>query len=211
MYADGSSVPGARRVDERRVAVVAPRDDGAVDPVLVLATDVQEPGAFRRAHPFVAVARIEVRTEAVEVERRLRRAVGAVDDDRQPRRVCERDDVADRKHEPGRRGDVADKDDSGARGARGEQRVDDVLRPRDRQRHLRADVTRAGAGAEPLPREVAGAVLERRGQHLVTGLEPERARGDVDAGGGVRDEREIVRGRSEIRSEPRPHAVDQLR
>ena len=57
---------------------------------------------------------------------------------------------------------MADEDDAGTLGSRREQRVDHLVRPRDRQRDVGADVARARAVAEPLPGEVAGAVLERR-------------------------------------------------
>jgi hypothetical protein len=81
----------------------------------------------------VAVPGVEVRTEAVEVEQRLRRRVRAVDDDRQSLRVRAGDDRVDGQEKAGVRGDVADEDDAGALGTRREQRLDHVFRPRDRQ------------------------------------------------------------------------------
>ena len=98
---------------------------------------MEEAGAFRRAQPFVAVARVEVRAEA-----RRGRAAPAPARARRRRRPASpaararATIVADREaRSAGRGGDVGDEDDARALGARGEQRVDDVLGPRDRQRH----------------------------------------------------------------------------
>jgi hypothetical protein len=53
------------------------------------------------------------------------------------------------------------------------------------------EVARFGESTDPTPREVAGAVLEVGGEHLVARAEVERSGGDVDARRRVRAEREI--------------------
>jgi len=63
---------------------VAPADDRAFDALLIPPPNVQEAGALRRAEPFVAVARVEVRAERIEVERHLARRVRSVDDGDEP-------------------------------------------------------------------------------------------------------------------------------
>ena len=88
--------------ERKSLVVVAPVDDGAVDPVLVLGADVEEARALRRAQPLVAVAGVEVGAEPLEVERRLTRRVRAVDDDREPFRACAGDDRLDRQEQGGR-------------------------------------------------------------------------------------------------------------
>jgi hypothetical protein len=61
-----------------------------------LGADVEEAGAFRRAEPFVAVARVEVGAECVEAEIDLPHGVGAVDDRHEPVGAGARDDPLDR-------------------------------------------------------------------------------------------------------------------
>ena len=130
----------------------------------------------------MAVARVDVGAERVEVERQLARRVGAVDDREHSGRAGRGADLRDREHERGRRGDVADRD---------------RLRPRpDRRREL----VRLGVDelrADELPGSRHGAVLVPRRQHLVAGLEAERADDRIQAGGRVGDEDEIVGARAE--------------
>jgi hypothetical protein len=59
---------------------------------------VEEAGALRRAEPLVAVARVEVRADGIDVEVELARRVCAVDDDEDV--LGERDGRSPR---PGRR------------------------------------------------------------------------------------------------------------
>jgi hypothetical protein len=56
--------------------------------------------------------------------------------------------------------------------------------------------------ADELPGGVAGAVLQVGGQHLVAGLQVQRARDDVDAGGGVGHEDQVVGACAEEASQP---------
>ena len=90
----------------------------------------------------------------------------------------------------------------------GEEPVDDVARGK---RHAGADVARAGALAQPFPCEVAGAVLESRGEDLVGGTQLERPRSDVHAGRRVLDERQVPRRRADIGREGGPRLGQELR
>jgi hypothetical protein len=76
-------------------------------------------------------------------------------------------------------------------------------------RDLCADVARASAATDPVPGEIAGAVLEVGGEHLVTPPEVEGARGEVDPGRRVLDEGEIGGGTAEIGGERCPCAVEE--
>ena len=65
---------------EIRLLVGAPADDERLDPVLVLRSRPQKPGALGRAQPLVTVAGVDVRPQGLEIERNLPRSVRAVDD-----------------------------------------------------------------------------------------------------------------------------------
>ena len=178
-------------VGEGAVVAVAPRDHERLDPALVLRPRPEEAGALRRAEPLVAVAGVDVGAERLEVERQLAGRVRAVDDRERARRPRRRADLRHRQHERGRRGDVADRDGLRPR----PDRVDELVR-------LGVDELRA----HELPRPRDGAVLVPRRQHLVAGLEPQRADDRVQTGGGVRDEDEVVGSRA-ARMRPVPRAT----
>ena len=169
-------------VGEGAVVAVAPRDHERLDPALVLRPRPEEAGALRRAEPLVAVAGVDVGAERVEIERQLARRVGAVDDRERSGRARRRADLRHREHERGRRGDVADRDRPRPRPDRGRELV-----------RLGVDELRA----DELPRPRHGAVLVPRRQHLVAGLEAERADDRVQTGSRVGDEDEIVGARAE--------------
>ena len=169
---------------------MAPADDRAVDALLMFRPHVQEARSLRRAQPLVAIARVEVRAERLEVERHVARGVCAVDDGREARVARTAHDLLDRQQQAGCGGDVRGVHDARPLGLAREELLDDVA---DRQRHLRSDVARARARADRLPRHVARAVLEARREHLVARLEVERSGCDVHPRGRVLDEREVVR------------------
>jgi hypothetical protein len=99
--------------------------------------------------------------------------VPAVHDRDEVERAGARDDLFQRQDEPGRGGDVADVDGPRAFARVGEERLDDLGRFAKRQWDRRPDVARAGAVADPLPGQVAGAVLEVGREHLVVRAERE--------------------------------------
>src|SRR5581483_1428389 len=72
-------------VRERRAVLPVPRDDRGLDRPLCLGPGPEEPGALRRAQPFVAVPRVDVGPERLEVEVDLAGRVGAVDDEERAR------------------------------------------------------------------------------------------------------------------------------
>ena len=171
-------------VGEGAVGAVAPRDHERLDPALVLRPRPEEACALRRAEPLVTVARVDVGAERVEIERQLARRVSAVDDRERAGRARRGADLRHREHQRGRRGDVADRDRPRPRPDRGHELV-----------RLGVDELRA----DELPRPRHGAVLVPRRQHLVPGLEPERADDRVQTGSRVGDEDEIVGSRAEKR------------
>jgi hypothetical protein len=70
---------------------------------------------------------------------------------------------------------------------------DDLIFGGQRDRHRHADVARAGVATDVIPHQIERAVLEVRAEHFFAGVEIERPRRDVHAGGCIRDENEIVR------------------
>jgi hypothetical protein len=68
---------------------------------------------------------------------------------------------------------MADEDGARALVRRREERLHELARIAEREGDGRPDVARAAACADPLPCEVAGAVLEIGGEHLVAGAEVE--------------------------------------
>ena len=143
-------------------------------------------GALRRADPLVEVAGVPGRAEPVEVERQHPRRVGAVDERLDPALGERGDDPLDREDQRRRARDVADQGEPGPVGDRAEDRVDDVVLRRDRERDPGDDDAGAvalGDVAQDVDRRVVLVVV---GQELVAGLEPERADDGVDGAGRVR-------------------------
>src|SRR5215470_7844724 len=66
----------------------------------------QKPAALWRAQPFVAIADIPVSADCTEIEGQLTRPVCAVDQNRNPCRTANRDDVLDRQNESALGSDV---------------------------------------------------------------------------------------------------------
>jgi hypothetical protein len=143
---------------------MAPADDRAFDALLVLRPHVQEAGSLRCAEPLVAIPRVEVGAERLEVERHMPRCVRSVDDRDEPGLACPADDLLDRQEDASLGRDVRRIDDARAVGLTRKQLLDDVA---DRERHLGSDEARAGLGADGLPREIACAVFEPSGEYLV--------------------------------------------
>ena len=184
-------------VDEERrpraLAAVAPADDERLQEVLALRPGEEEAGALGGGEPLVAVAGVEVRPELIQLEVHVAGRVRPVDhrqDAGGPRASA---DLGDWEDEGGARGDVADGDHPRASGHAGPELLDERLRALDRQVDRLVDVTRALALAVVAPGAVDRAVLEVGGEHLVAGLEPQRARDRVDAGGGVGHEDDVLR------------------
>ena len=143
----------------------------------------------------MAVARVDVRAEPLEIERELSRHVRAVHDREHAGLARGGADLLDREHERGRRGDVADRD---------------RLRPRaDRAGELvRLGVDELRPGELPGARDCAVLVAGR--QHLVLRAEAERADDGVQAGRRVRDEDEIRWVRTDKRGERRARLGQQV-
>ena len=160
---------------------------------LQVAADVQERGTFRRAEPLVAVARIEVRVDCAEIERKVSRHVRAVDDRRDAALSCARAERLDRELHGRLGGYVAHEQCSSALGNAGPDLLDDVVGVAQRQRHGHADVSRARVRADVIPGKVEGAVFEIGTKDFVAGSEIERPGGDVHARGDIGDEDEVLR------------------
>ena len=139
---------------EARLGAVAPRDHERLDPPLVLRPRPEKPGSLRRAEPLVAVARVDVRPELLEVERQLARRVRAVDDREHAGRARGGADLLDREDERGRRGDVADRDRLRPRADRACELARlcvDELRSHELPRARRPRRTRGGSSAPRRP------------------------------------------------------------
>jgi hypothetical protein len=175
----------------------------------VLGPDVEEAGPLRSVEPFVGVTAVVVGSQCLDAHRHVAGHVGSVDDRDDAEGTSAGEDLLQRQEQAGRGRDVADVDRARALAGGGEERIDDLARVADRQRDRRPDVERPSAAAHPLPRQVAGAVLEVGGKNLVFGAESERASGEIDAGRRVLDEREILRGAADVRGECRPCVVEQ--
>ena len=154
----------------------------------------------------MAVARVPVCAEALEVEVELSGRVGAVDEHRHARVARAAADLLDRKPERRRRADVADEEDARAVGHRGQQLV-----RRSRRRRVDRDVAGACPLADPVPEQLVAAVLVRRGHHLVAGPQVERARDRVHRRCRVRDEHQVRRVGADVLGKPLPRAADRVR
>ena len=111
-------------VDEAAVGAVPPRDDERLDPTLMLRPRPEEARALRRREPLVAVARVDVGAEPVEVERDVTRRMSAVDNGERARLTRGRADLRHRHEQRRRRRDVAHRHDLRPR----PDRVDDLVR-----------------------------------------------------------------------------------
>ena len=114
----GGGVTRARpAVPLREVGSIAvpPADDERLDPALLLAASPEKAGALWRAQPLVAVARVDVRAERVEIERDLARRMCAVHDREHAGSTRRRADLLHREEQRRRRGDVRDGDRPRAR------------------------------------------------------------------------------------------------
>src|SRR5512133_36125 len=76
------ALPLVAREEARIVTLVAPAEDERVHVTLQLPPNVEEAGALGCAHPFVAVAGVEVGIELADVQRQVPGDMRAVDDGR---------------------------------------------------------------------------------------------------------------------------------
>ena len=93
----------------------------------------------------------------------------------------------------------------------GEERVDHLVLVAKRQWDRRPDVARSSVAADPVPRQVTGAVLEVGREHLVVGTEAESPGGEIDAGGRVLDEGEVLGGAADVVREGVSRRVEECR
>lgn len=102
---------GARVGVEARVScnvvAVAPAHHGGVDRFVVFGTDVKKGRTLGRAEPFVAVARVEIGTEGVEIQWNVAGSVGAVDEGENARFPCTAAEFRQGKNQSGGGRDVA--------------------------------------------------------------------------------------------------------
>jgi len=173
---------------------------------LHLAAHVKKAGALRRAEPLVAVAGVEVSTEAGELERDLPGRVRSVDDREHPGVSCPRAQLLDGKAKRRRRGDVADEQRTCSRRESTEQVAD-----RCGRRRVDLDVAGIPPLARVAPEQVVAAVLVRRRNDLVTRLQVQRAGDGVYGRRRVRHENHVGGRDADVRSEPLARSSDQLR
>ncbi len=163
------------------------------DAILQVPADVQERRSLRRAHPFVAVARVVGGTDALDVEIDHARRVCAVDEGLDPSIVQGGDDSMNGKDEGGRARHVIDDGEACAWSAGGHDGVDDLVLGFDGK----GDLDRGHRSSRPFGCEAngirAGVVAVVGDEKLISNVEPERAEHCVDGGGCVGYERQIVR------------------
>src|SRR5436190_24296062 len=107
------------------------------------------------------------------LEREVRKGVGAVDDNLDAARARHLADSLDRKDLAGEVGDVAHKDDFGARRDRALEAIEKIVHRRRRhgeRNHIELDAIAALALA---PRVYHSAIILRRRQHFIARLEVE--------------------------------------
>ena len=153
------------------------------------------------------VAGVDVGVEGGQVQVDLAGGVRAVDDGEdavRPRPCAEFGHGQDLRSG---RGDVAQVDDARGRRDALPQLVDDGGGVGDGQGERPAYVARAAPGARRFPGVGARAIFMVGRQHLVAGLEVERARHDIDGKGGVVDEDEIFGAGVEVGSQVLPRGA----
>ena len=144
----------------------------------------------------MAVARVHVGADRLEVERDLARRVRAVDDRERAGRARRRDERAEVVDAPRRPLDMRAEHDARLRAG---------LELGERPPHERD----AGARAHVLPEDLEPAVLGVAEQHLVARPEVERAHDRVQRRARVRREGEVPRVGADVRGEHAPRLVDQ--
>ncbi len=183
--------------------------DQRTDAGLAVTANVEERRALRSAEPLVAVAGVVSRAEPREVDRQHARGVRAVDQHVHAPRLQRRDQRLDREHHAGRAGHVVEKDEPGPSGDGAEHRVRHVDRTAEREGHLGHHHLCPGTLGHGTERVGAGIVGVVRGEQLVSGPEDEGAQDGVHPGGGVVDQREVVRIGSKEGPEPSASLVEQ--
>src|ERR671937_2538522 len=110
---------------------------------LRFATRPEEPAAARRKEPLVAVARVPVGTECWQIELELAGRVRAIYEHLGAARARAGEDLGHGPDDAGRRRNVVDDDEARAGRERGCERVHQLARIPNRDRHARLDWFRA--------------------------------------------------------------------
>ena len=172
---------GARRQVEGALLLVARgggsgrRGDGA-EALLEALPDVQHAGAGRREQPLVQAGRVQVAVAGADVDRHAAHRLRAVDGDDQAVLAAQAAQVLDRIAHAAA-GDVAERQDPGARGDRGAQRLDQLRRVFDRTRQGDLAHHQPLAGGPVAPRLHPDRVLVAGGEDLVAGAQAAHAVG----------------------------------
>src|SRR5438132_9647581 len=163
------------RIDKYRRARLAwspaPAHHQRLDQVLQLGSHVQEPGAFGRRQPLVAVAAIEVSFQPRQVDVDLPRRVRAVDDRPDASLPGSRNEPLDRQGYRRGRGDVAEKQDARAGRETGPHRFDHLVGVADWQWQRLDHQFGLAVLRHEGPRALERAVFVVGGQNLVAWLE----------------------------------------
>ena len=160
--------------------------------MLPIGACIQESGPLWAVCPFMEIGGIEVGSEVLHVQRDLPHRMGAVDNAEDSGFARTAADLLDRENERGRRRDMAEEDDLGARGNAGPELLHEGLGGCDRHRHWLVFVDRARLLAQEAPAAIERAVFLVACQNLVAGLQMQAAGDDVHAGRGVGDVDEVV-------------------
>ncbi len=191
------------------MVAVAPAHHGSVDGFVVFGTDVEEGRTLGSAEPFVAVPRVEIGAEGVEIQRNVAGSVGAVDEGENARFSCTAAEFRQGKNQGGGGRDVAQLEHPRSGSDLSPDALDELLRLKGQgDRH--GEIAGAGTAADVMPCVVAGAVLVIGGENLVPRHQRERPGHGVDAAGGVRDVDQIFGPGSDVAGEHLSRLSQQL-
>ena len=184
-------------------------DDQRVETVLAVAADMEERRALRGADPFVQVAGVVRRSQAVDLDVEHPRRVRAVDEGVHPARRQLGHQLVDGQDEGRGRRDVVEHGQAGPRRDRGQHPFDDVLGAGGGKGKRHGHHSGAAGRGRDRQHVAAGVVLVVGRQQLVAGGEGEPAEDGIHAGGGVVDEGEVVRIGADERAERGPRRVEE--
>jgi len=193
--------------EPRRLAggIVSPADHRRMDRLLPVAPDVQHRRPLRGAQPLVRVRGVERRPQRLEIERQHPQRVRPIDHRLDAALAQRRNDPRHGKDQARGARHVVDQREPRARAHRGEDRLHDLGRVRQRERHRGRNHAGTGAGRDIVEGPPAGAVGMVRGQDLVPGGERQGAQDGVHPGGRIADEREVVGAGADELPERRAH------
>jgi hypothetical protein len=132
---------------------------------------VQQPGAERRAEPFVTTGRVVIAAERVERDIFLHERMRPIDASSNAALASGSADLLHGQRDCGRRGDVTDDDHACARRDGSKNAIDGVLGRGEGKRQRDGFAFGADETARPIPDSFDRTVFMIRQQHFVAGRE----------------------------------------